>query len=228
MDYKNSKGPRKNLIVPRSPSRQKSEREVARLLNAIHDFYQKGWVPATGGNFSVLLSSSPFRLAITTSGIDKKALHKNQILTVDAGGRVIQGHGKASAETGIHLTLIQECGAKAIFHTHSVWGTTLSQIYASRGGFYLEGYEMLKALRGVKTHTHREWLPIIENSQDISLLSSKAREVLRQYPRSHGFLTRGHGLYTWGSDLTEAKRHVEALEFLLEVFGRTRSTRSRT
>jgi methylthioribulose-1-phosphate dehydratase len=30
----------------------------------------------------------------------------------------------------------------------------------------------------------------------------------------------GHGLYTWGKDVGEAKRHVEILEFLLEVRGR--------
>jgi methylthioribulose-1-phosphate dehydratase len=37
-------------------------------------------------------------------------------------------------------------------------------------------------------------------------------------------LLRGHGLYTWGSDLAEAKRHVEILEFLLEVVGRMRNS----
>ncbi|HSQ21036.1 MAG TPA: class II aldolase/adducin family protein, partial [Blastocatellia bacterium] len=38
---------------------------------------------------------------------------------------------------------------------------------------------------------------------------------------AHGFLLRRHGLYTWGNDITEAKRHVEIFEFLLEVRGRT-------
>ena len=35
-----------------------------------------------------------------------------------------------------------------------------------------------------------------------------------------GFLLRGHGLYTWGDDLAQARRHVEILEFLLETSGR--------
>ena len=30
-----------------------------------------------------------------------------------------------------------------------------------------------------------------------------------------GFLIRGHGLYAWGRDIAEARRHVEGLEFLL-------------
>jgi methylthioribulose-1-phosphate dehydratase len=31
---------------------------------------------------------------------------------------------------------------------------------------------------------------------------------------------RRHGLYTWGSTLKEAKRHIEILEFLMEAIGR--------
>jgi methylthioribulose-1-phosphate dehydratase len=44
--------------------------------------------------------------------------------------------------------------------------------------------------------------------------------VLAQHPEVHGFLLRGHGLYTWGRDLALARRHLEVLEFLLEVVGR--------
>jgi methylthioribulose-1-phosphate dehydratase len=31
----------------------------------------------------------------------------------------------------------------------------------------------------------------------------------------YGYLIEGHGLYTWGRDMAEAERHVEAFEFLL-------------
>jgi methylthioribulose-1-phosphate dehydratase len=33
-------------------------------------------------------------------------------------------------------------------------------------------------------------------------------------PRS-GYLIAGHGLYAWGRDLAEARRHLEAFEFML-------------
>jgi methylthioribulose-1-phosphate dehydratase len=46
--------------------------------------------------------------------------------------------------------------------------------------------------------------------------------VLNRLPNTHGVLLRGHGLYTWGQDLREAKRHLEILEFLVEAVGRTR------
>jgi methylthioribulose-1-phosphate dehydratase len=50
--------------------------------------------------------------------------------------------------------------------------------------------------------------------------------MLAEHPGSHAFLLRGHGLYTWGRDLPEAKRHVEILEFLMEVIGRAGKIRS--
>jgi methylthioribulose-1-phosphate dehydratase len=82
---------------------------------------------------------------------------------------------------------------------------------------------MLKGLEGVKTHNHSEWLPILENSQDIPALAGNVETVLRRYSESHGFLLRAHGLYTWGEDVAQARRHVEILEFLLEVLARRTS-----
>ena len=87
----------------------------------------------------------------------------------------------------------------------------------------LEGFEMLKGLRDVHTHEHRETLPILENSQDIAQLAEQVQVLLHRDPDIHGFLLRRHGLYTWGRDLAEAKRHVEILEFLLEALGRSRN-----
>jgi methylthioribulose-1-phosphate dehydratase len=80
---------------------------------------------------------------------------------------------------------------------------------------------MLKGLQGVRTHEHSEWLPIIENSQDMLTLADTVGDTLGKHKDAHGFLIRRHGLYCWGDDLTHAKRHVEILEFLLEVIGRT-------
>ena len=112
--------------------------------------------------------------------------------------------------------------AGAVLHTHSVWSNILSDAHACDCGLSIEGYEMLKGLDGISTHEHTEWLPIIENSQDMTRLAADVERTLIDHPRSHGFLLRRHGLYTWGKDLAEAKRHVEILEFLLEVIGRTR------
>ena len=96
----------------------------------------------------------------------------------------------------------------------------LSEHHAADGGLALQGFEMLKALEGVTTHTHREWVPIVENDQDMARLADGVAGVLTEHGDAHAFLLRGHGLYTWGRTVAEAERHVEALEFLLETVGR--------
>ena len=130
------------------------------------------------------------------------------------------GSGRPSAEVSLHLAIVRARGAGAVLHTHSVWGTILSD--APGTGLVVQGYEMLKGLDGVATHEHREWLPVVENTQDWETAAPSIEALLATYPEAHGFLIRSHGLYTWGRDLAEAKRQVEILEFLFEVTGRKR------
>jgi len=190
------------------------------LSQVAREFCQRGWAVGTSGNFSAVVTRDPLTLAITSTGIDKSALRAEKIVQIDEQGNSMESSLRASAEARLHLMIAGELGANAVLHTHSVWSTLLSELKANQGGISIEGYEMLKGLRGVSTHQHREWLPIFENSQDMAALSDLVKAQLRQNPNVHGFLLRGHGLYTWGGDISEAKRHVEILEFLLEVMGR--------
>jgi methylthioribulose-1-phosphate dehydratase len=183
--------------------------------------HARGWALGTSGNFSAVVAEEPLRLAITSSGVDKAALSAGHILEVDGGGAVVRGEGSPSAETALHLAVVRARGARAVAHTHSVWSTVLSEAHAPAGGLGIEGYEMLKGLRGVETHRHREWLPIIDNTQEWEAEAERVREMLDRHAEAHGFLIRRHGLYTWGRDLAEAARHLEVLEFLLEAVGRT-------
>lgn len=206
----------------------KSAAEVSPLLNLTAllkevgwHFYNRQWVMGTSGNFSAVVNEDPLRLVITSSGADKGALTAEHFVEVDERGRIISGVGRPSAETEVHLTVVRARRARAVLHTHSVWSTILSETYAREGGVYIENYEMLKGLSGVRTHEHREWLPIIENSQHWSEATPQLEETLHRHPDIHGFLILRHGLYTWGDSIAEAKRHVEILEFLLEVMGRT-------
>ena len=198
-----------------------SHAALARLLAAAgRDFYARGWVLGTSGNFSAVAGRDPLRLSITASGVDKGALAPAHILQIDERCEVTRGRGRPSDESRLHLAVVRARGAGAVLHTHSVWGTILSEAFAEEGRLLVEGFEMLKGLAGVRTHEHCETLPVIENSQDMDTLSRSLEEALAKYPDAHGVLLRRHGLYTWGRDLAEARRHVEILEFLLEVTGR--------
>jgi len=113
----------------------------------------------------------------------------------------------------------------AVLHTHSVWGTILSDRYTHQGGFTISGYEMLKGLSGVSSHESEVRIAVVENTQDIPKLAKEIGNRLdrNDMPVRHGYLIRRHGLYTWGRDLDEAYRHIEILEFLFEVLGRSLS-----
>ena len=200
---------------------------AADLAEIGRGFYARGWVLGTSGNFSAVVSREPLRLAITSTGLDKGGLTTAHFLEIGEAAQVVRGNGRPSAEALLHVAIVRGLGAGAVLHTHSVWSTVLSGAHASQGGLAIEGFEMLKGLEGVRTHQHREWLPILENSQDMEELSARVATTLRQNPGIHGFLLREHGLYTWGGSLPEAKRHDEILEFLMEVLVRS-GTASRT
>ncbi|PYR93845.1 MAG: methylthioribulose 1-phosphate dehydratase [Acidobacteria bacterium] len=195
--------------------------EAARLLADVgRRCDARGWVLGTSGNFSAVLGRAPLRIAITRSGTHKGDLTAADILEIADEGIVVRGTGVPSAEARLHLEIVCARNAGAVLHTHSVWSTFLSDRCADRGGVAIEGYEMLKGLSGVLTHEHREWIPVLDNDQNMARLGGVVRELLAGWPDCHAFLLRRHGLYTWGATLQDAIRHVEIVEFLLESVAR--------
>src|SRR5260370_4560638 len=104
---------------------------------------------------------------MTSTGLDKSGLTPAQFLEMDNEANVVRGDGRPSGEALLHLAIVGGADAGAVLHTHSVWSTVLSGSHASQGGIALEGYEMLKRLEDVRSHKHRERLPILEKSQGI-------------------------------------------------------------
>ena len=200
---------------------------AAKLAATAKALHLRGWLSGTSGNLSAVVQPEPLLLAMSPSGVDKGELTAEQVLLVDESAHVINGGRKPSDETLLHLEIVKQLQAGAVLHTHSIWNTILSDMFVDEHGVAIEGYEMLKGLEGVRTHEHREWLPIIGNSQDMRELAATIRLVLTEHPIAHGLLLHKHGLYSWGKDLREAKRHIEILEFLLEARGRTLQLRSR-
>ncbi len=191
------------------------------LTEAGREFYRRGWTLGTSGNFSMLLARNPLRICVTASGIEKGTLDETNFLELDDDAEILQGFGMPSAETLIHLTIYRFLPrARAILHTHSVWGSILSDHFFEAGSIEIEGYEILKGLAGVTTHEHNETVPIVENSQDYVALAHVIENVIRDSKGLHGIYLRRHGLYTWGETAAEARRHVEIFEFLFEVIGR--------
>lgn len=207
-------------MVPdtRLPDQDALRLEIDDLCATARGCYTRGWVPATSGNFSVRWGS---RIYITPTGLDKGTLTPGDLLEIDLDGAVLGGNGRPSAETSLHTVIYRDrVHARAILHVHTVWNTLLSGKFAGDGYVPLRGYEILKGLSGVASHEHTERVPIIANTQEYAALADRLRSVLREFAEAHGVLLSRHGLYTWGESVAEARRHLEALEFLFEVEGR--------
>ena len=188
------------------------------LSETMAQLHRRGWCDGTGGNFSCTLRHEPLQLLMAPSGVDKGSVTPEALIVVDEGGRVIQGSGRASAETRLHQAIVRERQAGAVLHTHSQAGTLLSRHHAPSSGeavnhLELDQLEMLKGLEGIETHDARIRIPVLANDQDLERLSVAARPLLAEAP--HGLLIAGHGLYAWGATLVIARRHLEILEFLL-------------
>ncbi len=184
---------------------------AAELIRAGRFFFERGWVPATAGNFSARLDDG--HVLITVSGRHKGELGPEDFLVVDLEGQVRSEGKRPSAELPLHLQLYrQDANLGAVLHTHSLSATLLSRLH--RDELVLEGYEVLKALQGIQTHEARVVVPVFANDQDVPRLAARVQEYMARHAGFHGYLIAGHGFYTWGRSVAEACRHIEAFEFL--------------
>ncbi len=197
---------------------QSYQQAVSGLIAAGQRIWQQGWCPATSSNFSRRLDAD--RCAITVSGRDKGSLQPDDIMQVDLSGQALDGK-KPSAETLLHTQLYRrdpEIGA--VLHTHSVKATLVSM--DAPDTVELSGLELLKAFAGNTSHQVSMQIPVFDNTQDIAALAAEVESWMQQHGTGHAYLIRGHGLYTWGRDLPESLRHLEALEFLLDYYWHAR------
>jgi len=191
------------------------------LISAGRFMFDRGWVPATSGNFSARLADGT--LALTVSGRHKGRLTRGDILHADAEGRSFDGR-RPSAETLLHVQIYRRFGdVRAVLHPHTVNATLLSQLEAEE--LELQDYELLKAFPGIDTHECSIGVPVFDNDQDIARLAQLVDDHMAARSFIYGYLIRGHGFYTWGASVDDALRHVEAFEFLFECEMRKRSIR---
>jgi methylthioribulose-1-phosphate dehydratase len=186
----------------------------AEIAQAGAELAARGWTPATSSNFSMRIDDDT--VAVTISGRDKGALTATDVMAVALDGRPLDPAGRPSAETALHLQIYRRFpDARAVLHTHSHNQTVASRLFAPQGMLALRGWELQKAVTGYTTHESELDVPVFPNSQDMRDIESKVDAWIDAGRPLHAYLIEGHGLYTWGHGMPEAKRHIEALEFLL-------------
>jgi len=200
-----------NQALPYDP--QRLAECAGQIIANVRELAARGWTPATSSNFSVRMD--PAHAVITVSGRDKGRLGEGDIMVVDLDGRAVGSDHRPSAETLLHTRLYRrfpEVGC--VLHTHSLVQTVASRLFAGAGRVRLAGYELLKAFPGNSTHEAEIEVPVFPNSQDMTVLAAQVDAELDRRPL-WGYLIDGHGLYAWGRDMAEARRHLEAFELLL-------------
>lgn len=184
------------------------------IAQTISNYHQKGWSPATSTNYSFKAENKIF---VSRSGIDKSQFQANDFICVDENGKPSTEFKsqKPSAETLIHCVLYDLFPeTRVVLHSHSVYSVLNSQKYESE--IIFEGYEIQKGFKGQTTHLNQVSIPIFENTQDM-LEFSQWMKARKMELTNYCFIIKNHGTYAWGENLFEAKRHIETLEYLLEV-----------
>ena len=186
---------------------------AAEIVAATRELSALGWTPATSSNFSMRVDDK--HVAVTVSGRDKGRLGQDDIMVVDLNGKPVSEGQKPSAETVLHTQLYKRLpDVGCVLHTHSLAQTLASRLYAGAGVVRFEDYELIKALRGHESHEEVLDLPVLANNQCIPTLAAQV-DVLLDKGSMWGYLIEGHGMYAWGRDMAEARRHLEAFEFLI-------------
>ncbi|MFB9330546.1 methylthioribulose 1-phosphate dehydratase [Paenibacillus aurantiacus] len=198
-------------------SLEEKQRALAELTEVKQLFASRGWFPGTSGNLSVRVgefASDDFQFAITASGKDKSKSTPEDFLFVDQSGQPSERTNlKPSAETLIHCEIYRLTGCGAIFHVHTVFNNLVSELFWDRKSIPVDGVELIKAFNIWDEDAHIE-IPIVSNFAHIPSIVPEVTDRLD--PRIPGIMLRKHGIYAWGANAFEAKRHLEAFEFLFE------------
>ncbi|MFC0473339.1 methylthioribulose 1-phosphate dehydratase [Halalkalibacter kiskunsagensis] len=171
----------------------------------------RDWFPGTSGNLSIKVSNKPLTCLVTVSGKDKYKETEEDFVLVDQDGKALTEQGKPSAETVIHLEVYKRTDAGCSLHVHTLDNNLISELYAEKGSITFRNVELIKAF-GVLDADGELTIPIVENFADLPTLGKVVGEQISADTKA--ILIRNHGITVWGKNAFEAKRHLEACEFL--------------
>lgn len=190
------------------------ERSADAIVDAARELSALGWTPATSSNFSMRVDAG--HAAITVSGKHKGRLGRGDIMLIDLDGHPVGTDARPSAETALHTQVYRRWPeVNVVLHTHSRVQSVASRLFAADGVMRLQGWELQKAIAGYHSHESVLEIPVFPNTQHMPELVARIDAWLDAGKPLAAYLIDGHGIYTWGHDMAETRRHLEALEFLL-------------
>jgi len=173
---------------------------------------KREWFPGTSGNLAIKVEDDPISFLVTASGKDKTKETNEDFLLVNGKGLPVNNtHLKPSAETLLHVEIFNKTNAGCSLHVHTVDNNVISELYGDQGKITFKGQEIIKAY-GLWDEDAEFTIPIIYNHAHIPTLASDFSEFVKA--DAGAVLIRNHGITVWGRDALEAKKYLEASEFL--------------
>lgn len=182
---------------------------ISELIEFCHKVYEKGYVAAYDGNLSVRLDSE--RILITRAGICKGDVTEDDLVEIDYEGNVVNGSGKASTESKIHLLAYKNRKEiNAVVHCHPIHATA----FASLG----EGF------------TQPIFPEVILSLGKVPLCkyATPSTDQLPDSMKPHidyawAMLLENHGAVTFGKNIKGAYFRMEKLEHAAQILYAARS-----
>ncbi|MEV4169943.1 class II aldolase/adducin family protein [Nonomuraea sp. NPDC049709] len=162
-----------------------------------------GLVIGTSGNLSVREGDL---VAVTPSGVALDRLTPEMCPVVDVAGHLVEGDLQPSSETPMHLAVYGTTDARAIVHTHSVFGTVVATTMTELPPVH---YNALMLGGVVKVAEYATY--------GTPELAANVRAALEG---KRAALMANHGGVTIGGTLEEAFELTRLLEWLCEVYVR--------
>ena len=174
----------------------------------------RDWFMGTSGNLSIKTDDHPVQFLVTASGKDKRKRTDEDFLLVDINGlSVMESHLRPSAETLLHCAVYGKTTAGCSLHVHTIANNVISEIYGNAGKIVFKGQELIKAFDMWEEDAELT-IPIIHNHADIPTLANEFQKHI--ITEKGAVLIRNHGITVWGKNGFEAKKLLEACEFLFQ------------
>lgn len=179
-------------------------------------FYAQGWVSGTGGGISIRVDD---RVVMAPSGVQKELLTPEDMFLLDLAGEVVERPASSTLRVSecrpLFFLAFTRREAGAVIHSHSE--RALLATLLADDAVTVTHLEMMKGLRGVAYHdTHS--IPVVENTAEERDLEASLQAAMDAHPLAHAVLVRRHGVYVWGRDWREAKRHAECYDYLFGAY----------
>ncbi|KWW22408.1 methylthioribulose-1-phosphate dehydratase [Peribacillus simplex] len=188
-------------------------KEWLELAEIKAELAERDWFMGTSGNLSIREPDSR-SFYITASGKDKRKQSDSDFILVDLKGNPVEETElRPSAETLLHTVIYEKTKANCVLHVHTVENNVVSELYGDEGSVTFRNHEIIKAT-GRWDEESEFRIPIIYNHADIPLLAEKFN--LHVQEDCGAVLIRNHGITVWGKSGLEAKKILEACEFLFQ------------